>query len=199
MLRKGDITSAIFHLEASLREDPTNKNTQGSLMLAKLYQKKIGAAADSFLDATHFDPGDPGLESKLNAVSRCKAAVWVVIDQYLDALSLQPKFNPDDVNIDSLPRLQHAMQAYEEALQRFHQAAARYTDNAAACYHLACIYARKNRIETALLWLERAVQRGFKDVSQITKDRDLIKLRSSETYRRLMNGYDEPKRSAKLK
>jgi len=183
LLRKGSIEPAISHFEASLRIDPANRAPQGSLTLAKAFQEKIGAAAESVSKSINFNPNSSDLDFQLHEVSRRKAVLWKIIDQYLDALSFQPKFNPGDLNINNLPRVQAATRAYEGALLRFHKAVEKDPGNAAACYHLACIYARRGDVEKSLFWLQKIGKIGMLDLPSIEKDKDLETVRPTRAYR----------------
>ena len=183
LLRKGSIETAISHFEASLRTDPANRAPRGSLTLANAFQEKIGAAADSVTKSIDFNPNSSNLDFQLHEVSRRKAVLWEIIDQYLDALSFQPEFNPGDLNINNLPRVRAATRAYEGALWRFHKAVEIDPGNAAACYHLACIYARRGDAEKSLFWFQKIGKIGMLDLPSIEKDKDLETVRPTRAYR----------------
>ncbi len=54
-------------------------------------------------------------------------------------------------------------------------------------YNVACICAKDNRPEEALQWLERAVQLGFTNTTQILQDADLKSLNDNEKFKALID------------
>jgi tetratricopeptide (TPR) repeat protein len=55
-----------------------------------------------------------------------------------------------------------------------------------AYYNIACIYSLQNEIDDAVIWLEKAVEKGFKDWKILETDRDLDNIRGSSYYKKLM-------------
>ena len=59
-------------------------------------------------------------------------------------------------------------------------------DNPEVHYNIACLHARANRTEEAVLWLQKAVDKGFNNWTLLKKDRDLENIRNTTFYRELM-------------
>ncbi|HYF14815.1 MAG TPA: tetratricopeptide repeat protein [Phycisphaerales bacterium] len=84
----------------------------------------------------------------------------------------------------------HVTGKHEEALKhhllgaQIHHPAIRID----ALYNAACANALLGRKDEALVWLERAIDAGFKDTGQIAKDTDLDSLRDDERFKKLVEG-----------
>ncbi|HNY67079.1 MAG TPA: hypothetical protein PKM41_16755, partial [Deltaproteobacteria bacterium] len=72
------------------------------------------------------------------------------------------------------------------ALEAFMALADLQPDNPGALYNIACLHARGNRTDEAVLWLQKAVNKGFTDWNLLKKDRDLETIRNTTFYRELM-------------
>ena len=55
-------------------------------------------------------------------------------------------------------------------------------------YNIACIFARQDRVEDAVVWLKKAIKRGYKNWNVIKTDRDLDTIRGSSYYKDLIRG-----------
>lgn len=53
-------------------------------------------------------------------------------------------------------------------------------------YNIACVCARAQRVDEALLWLEKAIDLGFNNIQQLQTDTDLAALRTSFTFTQLL-------------
>ena len=56
-------------------------------------------------------------------------------------------------------------------------------DNPSVYYNIACIYANQNKPEESVVWLKKAVEKGFNDWEHIKTDSDLDNIRSSSYYK----------------
>jgi tetratricopeptide (TPR) repeat protein len=81
----------------------------------------------------------------------------------------------------------------EEALASFNKALKIDPDLACAYYGVACTYALEQEDEMALEYLEKAFQKGFKEIDHVEKDHDWDRFRSNDKFVRLLGLYDEPK------
>ena len=59
-------------------------------------------------------------------------------------------------------------------------------DNIPACYNIACAYARQNKIEESIVWLKKAVDKGFKRWELLKTDKDMENIRGSSYYKELI-------------
>jgi len=58
-------------------------------------------------------------------------------------------------------------------------------------YNLACIESRLKNISSALEYLEKSFQSGYRDFSHIQKDSDLDFIRNTEQYQQLISAYEK--------
>ena len=187
MLRTGHIEPAIFHLEASLQSEPSNRITQDSLILAKAFLKRIRTAVQEFrkpLQSPTENASD--LADTLDILTEKKAEMFQVIDQYEKALSLQPYFERNQLNINNLPQVRKAGAEYNGALALFETADSLQPGNPKAHYHAACVYARQNENKRSITRLGMAVKTGFSNPRLLEMDRDLEDIRGSSNYGNLL-------------
>ena len=62
--------------------------------------------------------------------------------------------------------------------------------NVSACYNIARAYARQNKREESIAWLEKAVAGGFDRWKALKDDRDMKNIRGTSYYRSLVRNYD---------
>ena len=62
-------------------------------------------------------------------------------------------------------------------------------ESAEAYYYIACIYARQNKAEISINWLEKAIIKGFKNRDLIETDKNLINIRKSKHYKELIKSF----------
>ena len=108
------------------------------------------------------------------------------VSQFSKALSLQPGFTSLDRN--RIPIVLEVKKQYEAKLAQFHEIIERRPENAAADYHIACIYSRKGQIDDAITWLNQAIEKGFNRWDLIKTDSDLEGLRGSKKFQVLVKG-----------
>jgi tetratricopeptide (TPR) repeat protein len=58
-------------------------------------------------------------------------------------------------------------------------------------YNIACIYARKKQIESSLLWLKKAVEKGFNNWELLQKDQDLDNIKDTKYYKAILKELQE--------
>jgi len=160
-------------------------------MLAIDSHKRIKSAADKFRKSFQFAPKDPDLVDRLETLTKRKAEMAKAIDQYEKTLSLQPDFDQNQLNISNLPQVREAGKEYERALGLFETSAGSQPGNAAAFYHAACVYARKNEIQKSIAWLEIAAKMGFANPWLFKMDRDLQNIKRSLHYNSLLNAFNK--------
>ena len=173
MLRTGEIEPAIFHLEASLQSDTTNQITQNCLTLAKTFHKRINTAVEQFRKSLQLAGKNPDLAYTLEILTKRKTEMLQVFDQYEKALSLQPYFDRNQLNINNLPQVREAVKEYDGALGVFETTTVLQPRNPTAFYHAACVYARKNRIKESVAMVDLASRMGFANREILKIDRDL--------------------------
>lgn len=79
----------------------------------------------------------------------------------------------------------HSQGQYQQAVEALLKAEA-IGHNPIVMFNLACAYARLNNKDKAFEWLNQAVQRGFRQVTTIENDDDLVSLRTDARYKTLV-------------
>jgi len=59
-------------------------------------------------------------------------------------------------------------------------------DNSSVYYNIACLYAKQNLKDKSVIWLRRAIKKGFDNLDIIKSDEDLKNIRDTEYYRELI-------------
>jgi tetratricopeptide (TPR) repeat protein len=76
----------------------------------------------------------------------------------------------------------------DDALRAFNRLLELEPKDPAASYQEAAIFSRLGRIDSACVWLETAVENGFRDWNAIKNDSDFDRIRKVDCYRRLLSG-----------
>lgn len=105
---------------------------------------------------------------------------------YLRAYDLQP----EAVRVLlSLGGLYVKKGAFDKGREYYRQAESAVRNDAEVAYHLACLEAQAGNGREALVWLEKALQRGWKEFEVLMTDNDLFQLRKSPEFDMLVRRY----------
>jgi len=63
--------------------------------------------------------------------------------------------------------------------------------NPITIYHLACIESRLKNLPSALEYMEKSLQQGYRDFTHIQKDKDLDFIRNTEQFHKLLSSYEQ--------
>jgi putative intracellular protease/amidase len=128
----------------------------------------------------------------LDAARAAADAAWAARDPQaaLPAYRRLVELAPDDVVAwHRLGYVLHQLARYEEALPAHERAASLWERDpragARAAYNVACALCRLGRASEAVPWLERAVERGYRNAEMIGHDPDLEPVRLDPAVRRL--------------
>jgi tetratricopeptide (TPR) repeat protein len=78
---------------------------------------------------------------------------------------------------------------YGRAIDSYQKMLALHPRHPSIDYNIACLYAKQRQTEEALDWLQRALEKGYRDWEQIRSDRDLAEIRSTKRYAQLEADY----------
>ena len=98
------------------------------------------------------------------------------IAQYEKAISFQPDL-PEALY--HLAKLHIKKNELSKALSLYEKVITLLPDNPGVYYNIACIYSKQNKPEESVVWLKKAVEKGFNDWKHIRTDNDLDNIRSS--------------------
>lgn len=134
----------------------------------------------------------PAQPPTLDAARTTAEAAWKAreYDAAIPAYRRLVELAPDDtVGWHHLGYALHVLGRFDEALVAHERAAALFAQDvktaATSTYNVACALCRLGRAEEAFPWLERAVDRGFKNAEMIGWDEDLAPLRDDARLREL--------------
>jgi tetratricopeptide (TPR) repeat protein len=186
LMQKGKLEEAILQFRKAANIKPAYRDAQKNQKLAESIYGNIRKAVAAMQDSMNFYPQDPEIDLKMFELLEKKKKLDQALSQFNKALSLQPGFTSLDRNRISI--VLEIKKKYEAKLAQFHEIIERRPDNAAAGYHIACIYSRRGQIDDAIKWLNQAIQKGFNRWDLIKTDSDLNGVRSSKQYQVLIKG-----------
>jgi Flp pilus assembly protein TadD len=105
---------------------------------------------------------------------------------YLRAHSLQPDA------VDPLVALGNSAvitKRFDDAREYYFKAEKIYEENPDIAYNIACVDSMSGRIDSALLWLDKALHRGFHDETTLRTSQELLLVRGDSRFERLMAHY----------
>jgi tetratricopeptide (TPR) repeat protein len=178
LMQKGELEEAILHFRKASNVKPDYRDAQKNEMLAESFFGKFHKAVEGMRHSMDFDQRDFRSDLKMQELLDKKTELDQALSQLNKALSLQPGFTALDSS--QIAMVFEIKKQYEAKLVQFHEIIERWPDNAAAEYHIACIYARKGQIDDAIKWLNQAIENGFDRWDLIKTDSDLEGLRGSK-------------------
>jgi tetratricopeptide (TPR) repeat protein len=186
LMQKAKLEEAILWFRKAANIKPDYRDAQENQKLAESINAKIRNAVAEMRDSMHFDHQDPEIDLKMLKLLEKKKELDQALNQFSKALSLQPGFT--SLDRDRISIVFDIKKKYEAKLAQFHQIIQRRPDNAAAAYHIACIYSRRGQSDDAIKWLNQSIQKGFNRWDLIKTDSDLNGIRSSQDFQVLVKG-----------
>jgi len=186
LLRQGKLEAAIGHFRMAARIKPHYADARQNLNLALSVNEKLNRAAKNMLESMNFHPDDPDLDFKIKDLLEKKKALEQANNYFQKSLSLQPGFNKKEYN--DMGIVSETKKSYDRMLRQFHQIRDQRPDIAETYYHIACIYARQDRIPESIIWLDQAIQKGFDRWDLIKTDSDLENIRGYDGYQLPVQG-----------
>ena len=81
------------------------------------------------------------------------------------------------------------MNNFARMIRSLHSALVCNDEIANAFYGIACVHSLRGNKLLSLQFLEKSLQRGFKDISQLENDSDMKTVRDESGWKRLMERY----------
>ena len=85
---------------------------------------------------------------------------------------------------------------YDKAIETMDTIIARNEDRAGSYYDAACLYARMDRKQKALEYLEKSLELGYRRFAHIAKDQDMDPIRDLDEFKALINKYKQAEDSS---
>ena len=184
-MKKGEFEKGIHYFQEALRIKPDDDIALQNLQQAMTMQdggEKLYAMPQFPELKSHLKSVDPAQHYQLGNKYKSEGNVDKAIDQYQQALSIQPGFMPA---LNDLALAYMGKGDYAKALPLYMQSIELQPDNYIGYYNMACLHAQQGNIEESLNWLKGAVQRGFSDWAFLKDDNDLENIRDTEYFKEL--------------
>ncbi|MFO8048886.1 MAG: tetratricopeptide repeat protein, partial [Desulfosudaceae bacterium] len=182
--RLGEPGRALKYLEKTVLLAPNSARARAELGTALMALNKPGQAETQFLKYLDLLDGEPALSAE--ALRADKDGTPAARDK--EAVSEQAL-----ARIPDSPRLLNRLAMTLTRQQQYHKAEAillklarLLPESATVDYNLACLYARRDKIDQALASLRQAVDKGFSDAEELRSDPDLDPIRQTGEYRLLL-------------
>jgi len=186
----GDITVA-KNLTTSLKPFPLSKkqkqtafNQMVSLGDTLISRQYLNEAVEIYTSALNIYPQNVDVKNRLTAVQD----KMKTIEANISNLQKELKTNPSNYSCMKVLSVLYAKKGdYQKAIDGFKQLIGQETDqDPDIFYNIACQYAKMNRVDESVRWLDRAVKNGFKDWFLLKQDSDLMNIHQTDFYKQLI-------------
>ena len=185
LMKRGEIDKAITHYLKALKIDPDSAEAHNNLGAALINKGEIDKAIKHYTSALEIDPENAEIHDNLGNAFIRKGKIDEAVRQYQEALSIQPDFIRALFN---LAKAYSIKGEYGKVISACNKVIELQPNISSAYYHIASAYARQNKIDDAIDWLKRAVNRGYDKWDFIRNDKDLESIRNTSYYRKLTEG-----------
>ena len=183
LARQGRTAEAIVQFREALRIAPDHLEARNNLNKMLADQESLDRAVLKIQEAIAKNPRDGDALYALGRIHKNRGELDKAVVQFQKALTIRPEA------FDILKDLAviSAMQGkYDIAREFFHRCIALQPGQADAYYYIAGTYARQNRIEESIHWLQKAIAKGFDNWDFIKTDQNLESIRTTSSYKELM-------------
>ena len=185
-LDKGWEDKATAEFKHAIRINPNLARARSNLGLAYRMLGQLDMAIAQHLQALKTDPRFVDAYNNLGICYFDKGWVDKAISQFKHAISIN--YNHVDAHYNLGIAL--ASKGDPDGAIRHLSEVVRLSpdDNIPVCYNIACAYARQNKIEESIVWLKKAVDKGFKRWELLKTDKDMDNIRGSSYYKEIIEG-----------
>jgi len=187
LIEKGDKAKAIEHYYEALRIKPDCELVHNNLGNIAALEGRIDEAITHYSDALKIRPDYALSHFNLGVMMEHKGKVNEAIEHYSEAVRIKPG------DAKAHFKLGFAMAQkdnFEEALIHYIRSMKLSPDfKASVSYNIACIYAKQNRRDESVEWLNKAVKSGFNNWEHIKSDKDLENIKGTSYYKELISGH----------
>ena len=186
LLRLGKLSQAMRHLQEAVRLEPSSVIMQENLKSALTAQDKSENELVKLQAALKQNPVDAGLYYKMGDLYKSNGQMDEAIKHFQNAIELKPRYFEALYNLAIVFALKGE---YDKALELSKAMLTARPEDADAHYFVACIYARTNRIEESIVWLKKAIERGYQNWELIKTDNNLANIRETAFFQNLIKNH----------
>lgn len=182
---RADRRSAIEHFSRAIALDPRHKEAHYNLGRAYLEENRAEEARAEFSAAIAIDPGFAPAREQLEQGTDGAAKLEATVKGLEKVLEEKPG------NLETLNRLAvyyALLGRNDKAMACLNEIVRIRPESPDAYYNMACIFAKEGKIDESVASLNRAVRLGFRNRKLLETDGDLRNVRSTEQYKRLLEG-----------
>ena len=179
----GQIEKAVAHLTKAVQIKPDDLRLKQQLDQTQAVLKTINEEIEKKNDLIADNPYTPMLRVELGDLYKKKGDSQSAVIAYQKALDLDRSFIPAWHKLGIVYAIKGE---FDDSVHAFEQVTRLSPDSSEACYWLAQIFAVEKRIDGALSWLEKAINRGFSDWNRIHSDPKLNNIRQTTKYKKLI-------------
>ena len=188
MMNSRKFKRALFHFQKALEINPENENAHIGFSAAMAAQAKIDEQITTMQLELTRDPNNPELQFKLGNLYRKNGEPDKAIGSYQKALLYRPDFPAALKNLG----ITHAVKGdYYMAQSTFEKLIQIQPQDADAYYYKASVYARQNKKQEAVAWLQKAIRKGYKNWDHLKGDRNMANIKDTLSYKKLIENHCE--------
>jgi len=185
LLQQGQFQNGFLHIKKAVELEPDDRDARVNLTRALDIKRQIDSNIVELRKAADADPQNPHVYANLANLYQSIGDRNAAIKALKRALEIEPG---SDTLLNSLGNLYLASNQYGQALKVFERHLSLDPDFSLPYYNLARWHAKQNSTTEALMWLEKAIARGYANWPQVKSDPDLETIRGTDRYKTLLKG-----------
>jgi len=183
--QKGMMKKAEDEFKKTIKIDPENLGARNSLIVIYLKKGMIKEVIAEYLEIIRQRPRNADIILRVADLYRNDEQFDNAIKYYKKALEIQPDLYEALTNLGFVYLKKGE---YDAAVKQFMKKIEIEPGLYDSYYNIACIHSLQNNPDQACSWLKKAIDRGLKDFNFIKKDKDLLLIRDSDCYKKIMEG-----------
>jgi tetratricopeptide (TPR) repeat protein len=186
LLEQGKVEAAISEFQKATAADP--KYGAAHLHLGQAYERanRNDEAVDAYRKSIELEPRNFYGYNNLGVLYSKKEMYDKAIAEFQNAIKVEPTNALAVKNLDVARKNKAIMQEREAVIARAEKDATAKPGDPTATYQLARVYAAYGRKEEAIEWLDKALQKGYKDLAYVRSDPAFFNLREERDFQLLL-------------
>ena len=186
LLAEGKIDAAISEFQRAIKMDP--KHGAALLNLAQAYERgnRNDEAVEAYRKSIDVEPRNFYAHNNLGVLYDKQGKYDEAIAEFQSALTQQPNDAMALKNLETAKKNKAIVQERKSQITRAMQEVESKPQDPIPAYQLARVHASHGNQKTALEWLGKAIQLGYKDFTYIQSDPAFVSLRDEREFQLLM-------------